>query len=125
MLEHLRRRVDSALSDTRTATLVSDGPAGLQADELPCAARSCRLYLLLPQTSDQLVNLADATPVVVTTGAWRLHGTARVLPGAAWPAGLFSEARAARWSVLVEVTPARLELGPRAGWGYAETIDLP
>ena len=124
MLEHLWRRVDSALSETRTATLVSDGPAGLQADELPCTAQGRRIYLLVPQTSDQLVNLADDTPVVVTSSAWRLHGTARVLPDEVWPVGLFAETSAARWSVLVEVTPARLELGPRAGWGYAETIDL-
>jgi hypothetical protein len=124
MLEHLWRRVDTALSDARTATLVSDGPGGLQADDLPCTAQGRRLYLLVPQTSDQLVNLAGDTPVVVTAVAWRLHGTARVLPDAAWPAGLFAETRSARWSVLVEVTPTRLELGPRAGWGYAETIDL-
>lgn len=124
MLEHLWRRVDEALSKGESATLVTDGPAGLQADELPCAARGRRLYLLAPRTSDQLVNLAASAPVVVTAPGWRLHGRARVLRAIERPGGVFGAHEAARWSEVVEVTPARLELGPRGGWGYAETIDL-
>jgi hypothetical protein len=125
MLTHLRRHVAATLAPTDSATLATSGPAGLQADLLPCVARGTRLYLLLPCTSDHLLNL-DYDPVAVVTAAgWQVRGRARVLDLAERPdVGSLADNPNAPWSRMVEVRPARVTIAQRAGWGAAETIDL-
>ena len=63
MLTYLRQHVATTLAPALSATLATSGPAGLQADLFPCVARGTLLYLLLPCTSDQLLNLdSDYVP---------------------------------------------------------------
>ena len=78
MLTHLRRHVAATLAPTHSATLATSGPAGLQADLLPCVARGTRLYLLLPCTSDHLLNL-DYDPAAVVTAAHSRQAIVKVI----------------------------------------------
>jgi hypothetical protein len=125
MLDHFRQRAADTLAGPKSATLATSGPGGLQADAFPCQAVGLRLYLLVPRTSEHLVNLEGDPSVVVTAEGWRLRGEARVVPQTENNARLhLHEASGDPWSLLVEVRPRRLEMGRRNGWGYAETFDL-
>lgn len=125
MLEHLRRRVGDVLATAQAATLSTSGPAGVTARVYPCEASGLYLYLLVPGTSDQLLNLEHDTAAVVTTPEWQLRGAGRSLPLAAAPPGLLLPGSPqAAGCVLVEVRPSRLQINRRNGWGFSETIDL-
>lgn len=125
MLNHLRQRAAEALARPRSATLATSGSGGLQADEVPCQGVGLRLYLLLPSTSEHLVNLEGDPSVVINADGWRLLGIARTLPPGERPPGLtLSEGPRGRWSCVVEVRASRLDFGRRDGWGYRETLDL-
>lgn len=125
MLEHLRKRIVEALNTVRTATLSTYGPAEIQASLLPCEAVGMCLYLLLPATSDHLLNLETRPDVVVTTPEWHLRGRAVVLEKDDYPDGLaLAQQSEAQWSRLVRVEPSRLHLHRCNGWGYGETIDI-
>jgi Pyridoxamine 5'-phosphate oxidase len=125
MLNHLRQHIAATLEKARSATLATSGPAGLQAQVLPCAACGIQLYLLLPATSDQLLNLEHDPTVVVTTAEWQVRGRARVGAEASCAAAMtLLEAPDAPWSVVVAVQPTRVSIAQREGWGAAETIDL-
>lgn len=124
MLDHLRQHIAATLEHTRSATLSTSGPAGLQAQVVQCAASGIKLYLLLPRTSDQLLNLEHDPDVIVTTAEWQVSGRARVVAQAECAAALLLAAPDAPWSQVVEVQPTRISIAQRAGWGAAETIDL-
>jgi len=125
MLAYLRQHVATTLAPAASATLATSGPAGLQADLFPCVARGTLLYLLLPCTSDQLLNLDSDSQVVVTAAGWQVRGRARVLDLAEQPAiDLLMDEPGAPWSLVVEVHPTRVTIAQRQGWGAAETIDL-
>ena len=125
MLTHLRQHIATTLAPAHSATLATSGPAGLQVDLFPCVARGTRLYLLLPCTSDHLLNLDYDAAAVVTAAGWQVRGRARVLDLADRPdVGSLSDNPNAPWSLVVEVRPARVTIAQRAGWGAAETIDL-
>jgi hypothetical protein len=124
MLNHLRQHIAAALENARSATLATSGPAGLQAHVALCAASGVRLYLLLPRTSDQLLNLDHDPAVVVTTAEWQVWGRGRVLSEAERAAAPLLDAPDAPWSVVVEVQPTRVSIAQPMGWGAAETIDL-
>lgn len=125
MLEPLRQQISAALRGVDTATLATSGPGGLLADTYPCEAINLRLYLLLPRTSDHLVNLHSSEEALVVTETWRLHGKARVIQQDECPEPLrLLTAADAKWRVVVEIQPDRIELDPIDGWGYRETIDL-
>jgi hypothetical protein len=125
MLTYLRQHVATTLAPAHSATLATSGPAGLQADLFPCVARGTLLYLLLPCTSDQLLNLDSDPQVVVTAAGWQVRGWARVLDPAEQPAiDLLMDEPGAPWSLVVEVHPTRVTIAQRQGWGAAETIDL-
>jgi hypothetical protein len=124
MLNHLRQHIAATLANVRSATLASSGPAGLQAQVVPCTASGVLLYLLLPRTSDQLLNLEHDPAVVVTTAEWQVWGQARVLTQAERAAAALLDAPDAPWSVVVEVQPTRVSIAQPTGWGAAETIDL-
>jgi hypothetical protein len=125
MLTYLRQHVATTLAPAHSATLATSGPAGLQADLFPCVACGTLLYLLLPCTSDQLLNLDNDPQVVVTAAGWQMRGRARVLDSAEQLAlGLLMDGPGAPWSLVVEVLPARVTIAQRQGWGAAETIDL-
>jgi hypothetical protein len=123
MLNHLRRHVATTLAPARSATLATSGPAGLQAQVAPCLASGIQLYMLLPRTSDQLLNLESNPAVVVTTAEWQVFGRARVVNEAKHIPALM-DAPDAPWSVVIVVQPTRVAITQRTGWGAAETIDL-
>ena len=125
MLDHLRQRVIQALASVQAATLSTYGAAALQATLLPCEAAGLRLYLLLPATSDHLLNLESQPEVVVTTADWQLRGTAVILSHTDYPSDLtLLQKPEARWSRLVEIRPTQLNIRRCHGWGYSETIDI-
>ena len=125
MLNHLRQHVAVTLAKARSAALATSGPAGLQAHVVPCAASGIQLYLLLPRTSDHLLNLEHDPAVVVATAEWQVSGRARVLTTAQCSAAMrLLEAPDAPWSIVIEVQPTRVAIAQPTGWGAAETIDL-
>jgi len=125
MLAHIRRHLATVLASADTATVASDGPAGLQAQIVPCAVEGLRLLLLLPRTSDQLLNLEADSLVVVTTSRWQLWGLARVVDDAERPGATTAFPTAhAGWYAVVEVRPTRVAVAHAAGWGAAETYDV-
>jgi len=124
MLNHLRQHIAARLANARSATLASSGPAGLQAQVVPCAASGVQLYLLLPRTSDQLLNLEHDPAVVMTTAEWQVWGRAQIVTEAERAATPLLDAPDAPWSVVIEVQPTRVSIAQPTGWGAAETIDL-
>ena len=125
MLNYLRRRAANILAAAETVTLSTSGPAGLQARSFPCQAHGILLYLLLPGTSDHLLNLEQNENVVVSTSGWQLRGWGRVLPLAAGPADLMlSRDSAAIGCVILEIHPSRLQIHRLKGWGFSETLDI-
>jgi hypothetical protein len=123
MLNHLRQRVVETLSIAQTATLSTHGAAGLQASVVPCQALETTLYLLVPRTSDHLFNLEHTPEVVVITDACEIRGTACIDPER--PSDLtLHQAPDSVWCEVVTVRPARIQIGPRGGLGYDETIDV-
>jgi hypothetical protein len=125
MLNHLREQIAAMLEGVRSATLATSGPAGLQAHVLLCVAGGIQLYLLLPRTSDHLLNLEHDPAVVVTTADWQMHGRARVLDRFAVPAAAsLLDAPDAPWCVVIEVQPRRVAIAQPEGWGATLTIDL-
>lgn len=125
MLEHLRLRVTEILAQTRAATLATSGPAGLQARQFPCEAQNLLLYLLLPGTSDQLLNLEFEPDALISTAEWQLQGAGRILAVQNGPADLaLAHLPEANGCVLVEIQPQRFQLYRQNGWGFSETIDL-
>ncbi len=125
MLNHLRQHIAATLEQARSATLATSGPAGLQAQVVPCAASGIQLYLLLPCTSDHLLNLEHDPAVVVTTAKWQVSGRGRVVTEAECAAALLLlKAPDSPWSLVIEIQPRRVSIAQREGWGAAETIDL-
>ena len=124
MLDHLRQHIATTLAAVRSATLASSGPAGLQAQVVQCAASGIQLYLLLPRTSDHLLNIEHDPAVVVTTAEWQVFGRARIVTEVEHAAAQLQEAPDACWSVVIVVQPTRVAIAQRSGWGAAETIDM-
>ncbi len=123
MLSHLRQHIEAAFAPIDMATLATVGPAGLQATSLPCRSIGMRLYLLVPKTSDHLVNLEYDRATVVTSDHWQVRGRARLLQPVECPATL-PWATETRWHQIVEIEPARVDIGLHGGWGATETIDV-
>ncbi len=123
MLDYARERACEVLKIPRTAVLATDGPAGLQLSALPCQADGVVVYLLLPKTSDHIFNLEHNPAVTLLATAWELKGEARIVSRDKQDLDLLREPLA-EWSVLVQVTPTRIQILGSQGWGNAETIDL-
>lgn len=125
MINHLRQRVASILSTADTVVLATDGPAGVQARGFPCQSLGIKLYLLLPGTSDQLLNLEYDDQVLVSTPGWQLRGIGRVLPLSDAPVDLtLSLLPAADGCVLLQIHPGQLQVYRMDGWGFSETLDM-
>lgn len=126
MLEDLRRHAADLLGAASQATLLTWGPAELQAAVVRCEARGLRLYALVPRTADLLFNLEHRPQILAVTPEWQARGTARVLSPPDYPPGLILLATAdAAWCALVVVTPSRLHRPGDGAAVIAETIDLP
>jgi hypothetical protein len=126
MLDHLRRRVIDLLAPVHVATLSTSGPAGIQAQVLPCESDGIDLYVLVPVTSEHLYNLELGGRAVVTTPGWQLRGDGCILAVQDAPTtlALSHDARSAGCA-LVKVMPRQLHIGQPNGWGFNETIDIP
>jgi hypothetical protein len=125
MLAHLQQHVTTVLASSHQVTLATSGPAGLQAPAVRCIADGLRLLLLVPRTSDSLVNLEAGDTVVVSNARWQAHGKARVLDVAErMAAPLLRGLADTAWCEVVEVRPTRVMIAHKEGWGAAETIDL-
>lgn len=125
MLNHLRQHFARILATAEMATLVTTGPAGLQARGYPCQSQGILLYLLLPGTSDHLLNLEHDKQVLLSTPGWQLRGRGQVLPLSAAPVQItLSQGSAAKGCVLLEIHPAQLQVYQKRGWGFSETLDI-
>jgi hypothetical protein len=125
MLKHLKQRVSKILASTKTVTLSTFGPAGIQARVFSCEAQGIHLYLLLPSVSDQLVNLEQDPGLVVSTAQWQLRGTGRILALHDSPDGLsLPQAPQAEGCVLLQIRPSQLQIYRQNGWGFSETFDI-
>lgn len=125
MLDHLKQRVARILASTDKATLSTSGPAGIQARIFPCEARELYLYLLVPGTSDHLLNLEQSPSAVVSTPGWQLRGNGKALPPQVGPTNLqLPHAPQATGCILVEFQPTQLQIYRKDGWGFIETIDI-
>jgi hypothetical protein len=125
MLDYARQRAMDVLRIPQRAVLVTSGPAGIQASELPYEAIDLDLYLLVPRTSDHLFNLEHDPDVTLLTGRWELKGKALVIPPDSQDLkpDILRE-KGAEWCVLVRVDPFRIHIRREGGWGNLETIDL-
>ena len=125
MLDHLRARIEAALSEPKAVLLITHGPSGLQASRWPCEAQGLRLFVLLPAVSDHLVNVdaSGSAEAVVVTDHWRLEGRA---VRCASPSSALALTRRVDmpWSLVVEVRPTRLHLLRPDGWGDGETLTI-
>lgn len=125
MLDDLRQRAVDILGATSHATLLTCGPADLQATYARCAASALLIYVLVPRTSDVLFNLEHRPEVLLLTPQWQLRGTASALPPERHPADLaLLAAPEAAWCAIVLVTPTRLHWIGNGVTDIAETIDL-
>lgn len=125
MLDHLYTAITAAIMPVQRATLATSGPAGLLAHVLPCVADGVRLFLLLPQTSDHLLNIEASPTVAIATDAWRMLGNARILgPELSFALPYFDNHPNKPWSITLEIAPVRIHIEPPVGWGDAETFDL-
>ena len=111
MLEQLRERASEVMAKAKTVTLATCGPADIQSEVLPCRMLKLSLYLLVPSTSDQLLNIEHRAVVLVTGDDWQLRGRGRILTETEVPDALLAERMPdASWSIWVAVTPQRLTL---------------
>ncbi len=124
MLDHLRKQVVDALAAATQVTLATHGAAGLQTSYLPCQAMGTRLYVLVPKTSEHLVNLEGSREIVVVTGRWELRGEARCIPLSSHPELALAQMPNAPWNALVEILPIRVQIAREDGAGYSATIDI-
>ncbi len=125
MLDHLHQRAADVLASANTATLVTYGPADLQANSFPCEVLDLRLFLLVPRISDLLFNIESNPAVVVTSETWQMRGMARILVGEQRPTTLsLLHSTGAGWCEVVEVTPSRLQITQANEHGHQETIDF-
>ena len=125
MLDYARQRAIEVLKVPRRAVLATSGPAGVQASEFPCEAIELELYLLVPQTSDHLFNLEHVSTVSVLTVKWELKGEAQVVfPDTTERQLDLLQKPEAAWSVLLRMTPSRLQIRRDKGWRNLETIDI-
>ena len=123
MLDHLRDRVTQTLAKTQTATLATFGPADIQANVFPCEGLGTTLYLLVPRTSDHLLNIESNPRVVATAIGWQAQGQAEVL-SACPPALMLGQRPDAQWCCVIQMALHRLHIAADDQGGPCETIDL-
>jgi hypothetical protein len=119
MLEHLRRRIMEALQEYNTVTLATSGPAGLEISPCESRADGLNLILLVPTTSEHLVNIETEPQVAITQDHWRLTGKATPTRNSA----LVTEAEVSQLMAL-EVHPCRFEFLTQVTHQVVETIDI-
>lgn len=126
MLDHLRQRVIEAMLPINSVSLATYGPAGLQAGQYPCESVGLQLFIILPVTSDHLLNLENRPDVVASTSTWQMRGLAVILDKAASPPELhlLDDISKAQWNHLLEINPTQFNIRRDDGLGFSETIDI-
>ncbi len=130
MLDYARQRAGETLRSAHSAVLATNGPAGVQISEVECQAAGVTLYLLVPETSDHLFNLEHCSAVSLLAADWQVKGEAEIISAEVVskqdPAVELEllQHMGTKWSVLVRVVPAQVELRRHGGWGTVETFDL-
>ena len=125
MIDHLKKKVIQSLFSVHEVILSTFGPAELQSSQVACEARELRIYLLIPRSSDHLLNVDQTHLVVLVSPVWELRGLAHTLPPTETPANLMlAQLPQASWCRLVEVNPTRMTLTANPGAEHIETIDF-
>ena len=125
MFDYAHQRALEVLGTPRTAVLVTNGPAGVQVGEFPCAALGLNLYLLVPRTSDHLFNLEYESTVTLLIARCELKGKAQIISrDAVNPACDLLQDPAANWGAFLRVEISQVQIRNDEGWGNRETIDL-
>lgn len=124
MLDYLRQQVIDTLKQKSQVTLTTNGIAGLQTNILSCESCEMNLFVLVPRTSDHLVNIDQQPECVVVTDGWELRGVAKRTATQEHPELSLGKMPNAEWSTLVEIHPTRLQILQKDGAGYAATIDI-
>jgi hypothetical protein len=127
MLDKLRDDALTIVAGTPECALASFGPAGLQSSYVACQVRDGCIYLLVPLTSDHLLNVEEQGDVLITTPTWQLRGAAMLLaadePRVGLPGDLIAHALE-QGRVVLEVFPVRMQVEPGVRERYRETIDF-
>jgi hypothetical protein len=125
MFDYAHHRALELLGTPRTAVLVTNGPAGVQVGEFPCAALGLSLYLLVPQTSDHLFNLEHDSTVILLIAQCELKGSAQIISRdvVASDCNLLRNP-AADWGAFLRVEFSQVQIRGDEGWGNRETLDL-
>ncbi len=117
MLKHLRQRIVLALQESTLVILASSGPAGLEISPCECRSEGLRLLLLIPGTSEHLVNIELNPQVAITQDHWRLAGKAKPVQNQqCFQAGYGKK--------LLQVLPSRFEFLAQDTNQVVETIDI-
>lgn len=119
MLKHLRQRIVQVLQESKVVALASSGPAGLEISPCECWSEGIRLFVLIPSTSEHLVNIELNPQVAITQDHWRLVGTAK-------PAQNQTHFQAGEryGKKPLEVHPSRFEFMAQDSNQVVETIDI-
>jgi hypothetical protein len=125
MFDYAHQRVLEVLGTPRTAVLVTNGPAGVQVNEFPCATVGLILYLLVPQTSDHLFNLECESTVTLLIAQCELKGRAQIISrGEVNPDCILLQEPAVEWSAFLQIEISQVQIRSEVGWGNRETLDL-
>lgn len=125
MFDYAHQRALEVLGNPRTAVLVTNGPAGVQAGEFPCAALGLNLYLLVPQTSDHLFNLEYESTVTLLIAKCELKGRAQLIAhGEVHSDCTLLREPEAGWGAFLQVEIFQVQIRSEKGWGNRETLDL-
>jgi hypothetical protein len=128
MLDKLRADALALIASTSHCILSTTGLAGIQASILTCVVHADCVYVLVPSTADQIVNLEQAGEVVLTTPLWQLRGVPLLLNETqelqnTAPGELRKQAVIQGYTV-VEVFPLRMHIEATDQRPYRETIDF-
>lgn len=99
--------------------LASNGPAGLEISPCEYRLEGQRLFLLIPGTSEHLVNIELNPQVAITLDHWRLVGIASAVNDQK-----FYQAGEGCFENLLEVLPSRFEFLTPDTNQVIETIDI-
>lgn len=125
MFDYAHQRALEVLGTPRTAVLVTNGPAGVQVGEFPCATLGLSLYLLVPHTSDHLFNLEYESTVTLLIARCELKGNAQIVSrGTVDSACALLQEPEADWCTFLRIEISQVQVRGDEGWGNRETIDL-
>jgi hypothetical protein len=135
MLDHLHKKAAQTLGSVDSVMLSSFGPPGIQISRVTSTSDDLTLFVFIPRSSDQLLNLEHRQDVVVSVDDWELQGTARLLTREEIPLAIRLSGNGINddnsvfvsnqtWGRTVEIRPTRLTFHSSSGQCNIETIDF-